>query len=75
MTFLRCLNFLETPDEGNVNLGGELLSNASVRYSERELREKRKKFGDICDAGALSRASKCAHHGDGYITVLTKIRP
>ena len=44
-TLLRCLNFLETPDEGRIYLGGELLSDASVRYSDRELRQKRLKFG------------------------------
>ena len=44
-TLLRCLNFLETPDEGKIYLGGELLSDASVRYSDRELRQKRLKFG------------------------------
>ncbi len=44
-TLLRCLNFLETPDEGRIFLGGELLSDATCKYSERELRAKRLKFG------------------------------
>ncbi len=44
-TLLRCLNFLETPDEGKVYLGGALFSDAAVRYSDRELRKKRLKFG------------------------------
>ncbi len=44
-TLLRCLNFLETPDEGKVYLNGELFSDAAVRYSDRELRKKRLRFG------------------------------
>ncbi len=44
-TLLRCLNFLETPDEGKVFLDGELLSDAKVSYSQRERREKQLKFG------------------------------
>ena len=44
-TLLRCLNFLETPDAGKIYLDGELLADASAHYKERELREKRKKFG------------------------------
>ncbi len=44
-TLLRCLNFLETPDEGRVFLDGELLSDAKVSYSQREKREKQLKFG------------------------------
>ena len=44
-TLLRCLNFLETPDEGKVYLDGELLSDAKVSYSQKERREKQLKFG------------------------------
>ena len=44
-TLLRCLNFLETPDEGKIFLDGELLSDTKARYSDRELRKKRLKFG------------------------------
>lgn len=44
-TLLRCLNFLETPDEGKIYLDGALLSDARVRYTDQELREKRLKFG------------------------------
>ncbi len=43
-TLLRCLNFLETPDEGKICLGGEVFE-AGKRYSEREIRAWRKKFG------------------------------
>ena len=44
-TLLRCLNFLETPDAGRIYLDGELLSDAAQRYSDRELRKKRLRFG------------------------------
>lgn len=44
-TLLRCLNFLETPDEGKVYLDGELLADAKVSYSQRELQKKQLKFG------------------------------
>lgn len=44
-TLLRCLNFLETPDVGQVVLNGDELYNAEQKYSEREIREKRLQFG------------------------------
>ncbi len=44
-TLLRCLNFLETPDVGQVILNGDELYNAEQKYSEREIREKRLQFG------------------------------
>ena len=44
-TLLRCLNFLETPDIGQIVLNGDELYNAEQKYSEREIREKRLQFG------------------------------
>lgn len=44
-TLLRCLNYLEPLDKGKVYFNGELLSDAEIRYSDRELRKKRLKFG------------------------------
>ena len=46
-TLLRCMNFLEMPDEGELYLGGEKLFDAAERksYSDAEIREKRLHFG------------------------------
>lgn len=44
-TFLRCLNFLEKPDEGQILIDGELLYDAALSYSDAEIREKRLSFG------------------------------
>lgn len=46
-TMLRCLNFLETPDTGTVEIGGKLVFNAETdkNLSESERMKKRKHFG------------------------------
>ena len=44
-TFLRCLNFLETPNVGTISVGGEEIFNAAVKYTDAEEREKRLRFG------------------------------
>ena len=44
-TFLRCLNFLEKADEGEILIVGELLYDAAATYSDAEIREKRLSFG------------------------------
>ena len=46
-TLLRCMNFLEMPDEGELYLGGEKLFDAAEKksYSDAEIREKRLHFG------------------------------
>lgn len=46
-TFLRCLNFLEKPDDGSIVLDGETLLDCEEKkkYGEKELREKRLNFG------------------------------
>lgn len=46
-TLLRCLNFLETPDGGEIVVNGETLFNAEYAHkvSEKELRKKRLHFG------------------------------
>ena len=44
-TFLRCLNFLETPNQGSITVGGEEIFNAETRYNDAEVREKRLRFG------------------------------
>ena len=45
-TLLRCLNFLETPDSGQITVNGEELLNGKPNYvNEKELRRKRLHFG------------------------------
>ena len=46
-TLLRCLNFLESPDSGTIQVDGQLLLDGSVktRVSDGEVRKKRLKFG------------------------------
>lgn len=46
-TLLRCLNFLEIPDEGSLSLSGERLFDAADKKQtkEREIRQKRLHFG------------------------------
>lgn len=48
-TLLRCLNFLETPDRGEILVKGETLFNASMPLKEQEknLRTKRLHFGMV----------------------------
>ena len=42
-TLLRCLNFLEAPDEGEIRVGGKLLTGANL--SEEQIRQNRLHFG------------------------------
>ncbi len=45
-TLLRCMNFLETADEGKISVNGEVLFDAAAKaYSDKEAREKRLHFG------------------------------
>ena len=44
-TFLRCLNFLETPGVGTITVDGDEIFNADVTYTDAETREKRLRFG------------------------------
>ena len=46
-TLLRCLNFLETPYEGCISVGGELLLDASDKHSlsDAQIRRNRLRFG------------------------------
>ena len=46
-TLLRCLNFLEIPDEGKLRLGGEKLFDAEegIKVSDARIRERRLHFG------------------------------
>ena len=44
-TLLRCLNFLESADGGEILVDGEHVFHADAKYSDREIREKRLKFG------------------------------
>lgn len=54
-TFLRCLNFMEQPTHGRIELDGKLVGNAkiarsgqeAVTYSERELCDVRKRVGMV----------------------------
>ena len=44
-TLLRCLNFLETADEGEILVGGKTLFRAGEKYTEQQIRENRLHFG------------------------------
>lgn len=46
-TLLRCLNFLETPDGGQIIVNGEILLDASsgTQFSEKDIRKNRLHFG------------------------------
>ncbi len=44
-TLLRCLNFLETPDEGEILVGGKQLFSAGTKYTDDQIRENRLHFG------------------------------
>ena len=48
-TLLRCLNFLETPDQGNISVGGNVIFDAANRRSQTdaEIRKKRLHFGMV----------------------------
>lgn len=46
-TFLRCLNFLTTPDTGVYTLNGEDIFDAKQKYSDEEFRQKRLRFGMV----------------------------
>lgn len=43
-TLLRCLNFLETPDSGEININGKVLFDGS-KISDKQIRENRLHFG------------------------------
>lgn len=44
-TLLRCLNFLETPDAGQILVGGKQLFSAGEKYTDDQIRENRLHFG------------------------------
>ena len=44
-TLLRCLNFLETPDAGEILVDGKQLFSAGARYTDQQIRENRLHFG------------------------------
>lgn len=44
-TLLRCLNFLETPDAGEIVVDGKVLLSGKAKLSERQIRENRLHFG------------------------------
>ena len=44
-TLLRCLNFLETADEGEILVDGKQLFSAGAKYTEDQIRENRLHFG------------------------------
>ena len=43
-TLLRCLNFLETPDAGEILANGQPFFAAQTRYTDEQIREKRLHF-------------------------------
>ncbi|MCB1449264.1 MAG: amino acid ABC transporter ATP-binding protein [Nitratireductor sp.] len=50
-TLLRCINLLETPDTGTLEIGGEIIGNpqrtGKARYRERDLRTLRQRVGMV----------------------------
>ncbi len=44
-TLLRCLNFLETPNAGQILVGGKQLFSAGTKYTDDQIRENRLHFG------------------------------
>lgn len=44
-TFLRCINFLTLADQGTVTVDGNIIFDASLKYSEAELRRNRLQMG------------------------------
>ena len=44
-TLLRCLNFLETPDGGEITVNGNQLFSAGAKYTDDQIRENRLHFG------------------------------
>lgn len=44
-TLLRCLNFLESPDEGEILVGGKTIFSAGQKLSDDQVRENRLHFG------------------------------
>ena len=44
-TLLRCLNFLETPDVGEIIVDGKELFAAGTKYTDDQVRENRLHFG------------------------------
>ena len=44
-TLLRCLNFLETPDSGEIVVDGKTLFSAGTKYTDDQIRENRLHFG------------------------------
>ena len=44
-TLLRCLNFLETPDAGQIIVDGKVLFSAGTQYTDDQVRENRLHFG------------------------------
>ncbi len=44
-TLLRCINFLETADSGEILVDGDTVFDAKAKYNDKEIREKRLRFG------------------------------
>lgn len=44
-TLLRCMNFLENPDTGTITVSGRQIYNATEKYTDDQIREKRLNFG------------------------------
>ena len=44
-TLLRCLNFLESPDEGEIWVGEKKIYSANEKYTDQQIRENRLHFG------------------------------
>ena len=44
-TLLRCINFLTLADDGTISVDGEVIYSADVKYTDKELRHNRLRFG------------------------------
>ncbi|MCQ0986090.1 amino acid ABC transporter ATP-binding protein [Jiella marina] len=74
-TLLRCVNLLEIPDAGRIELNGDVVGNPEksgrARYPERELRELRKRVGMVFQQFNLfPHMTVAGNVAEGLVTVL-----
>jgi len=76
-TLLRCLNFLETPDAGQICVNGELLFDAADKaaLNEKELRKKRLHFGLVFQSFNLFPQYNVLRNVTLAIELLARERP
>ncbi len=76
-TLLRCLNFLETPDEGEIWVGGERIFDAAqhARLSENQIRQNRLHFGLVFQQFNLFPQYTARQNVTLAMQLLAKARP